>query len=156
MIESAIVGRQVFTVLLPEFHDNQEGTVHFHYLLDGPDALLRASRSLDDHALDITQVLDGHDPDPDRSARFVKRFVRPRGLDIAATTLVVDAIETLASRPAPAPLPVPGWTKMIRALLRPFATAAAARARRIHEAFRNEKKQLLLEHRQRKALLRDN
>ena len=46
MIEAAIVGRPVLTVLLPEFRDNQEGTVHFHYLLDGPEALLRASRSM--------------------------------------------------------------------------------------------------------------
>ena len=153
MIESAIVGRPVFTVLLPEFHDNQEGTVHFHYLLDGPDALLRASRTLDEHARDIAQVIGGHDPDPARSARFVQRFVRPCGVDVAATAQVVDALETIAARPAPAALPIPAWTRMIRPFLGPFARGAAARARRIHEDFRNEKERLLLEHRQRKALL---
>ena len=82
MIEAAIVGRPVHTVLLPEFSDNQEGTLHFHYLLDGPNALLRATRSLDDHAGDLADILEGRDPDPTRSARFVSAFVRPRGIDI--------------------------------------------------------------------------
>ena len=32
-LEGAIVGRPVFATLLPEHHENQEGTIHFHYLL---------------------------------------------------------------------------------------------------------------------------
>ncbi len=153
MIESAIPGRPVYTVLLPEFDDNQEGTVHFHYLLDGPDALLRATRSLDEHASDLATFLDGHDPDPDRSARFVRAFVRPCGLHIPATTRVVEALEGVAARPAPAPVPVPAWTRLIRPMLRPFANAAADRVRRIEDELRQERKQVLLEHRQRKAFL---
>ena len=38
LVESAIVDRPVFTILLPEFRDNQEGTFHFHYLLDAATA----------------------------------------------------------------------------------------------------------------------
>jgi hypothetical protein len=34
LVESAIVDRPVFTILLPEFRESQEGTFHFHYLLD--------------------------------------------------------------------------------------------------------------------------
>ncbi len=34
LVEAAIVDRPVFTILLPEFRDSQEGTFHFHYLLD--------------------------------------------------------------------------------------------------------------------------
>ena len=151
MIEAAIVGRPVHTVLLPEFRDSQEGTVHFHYLLDGPDALLRATRSLDDHARDLADVLDGHDRDPDRSARFVATFVRPAGIDVPATTRVVEALETLAARPAPEPQPAPAWTHFVRPLLRPFAHAAAKRVRRVSDEFRRQKEQTLLEHRQRKA-----
>ena len=33
MIEAAILGRPVLSVLAPEFAATQEGTVHFHYLL---------------------------------------------------------------------------------------------------------------------------
>jgi hypothetical protein len=151
MIEAAILGRPVHTVLLPEFRDSQEGTVHFHYLLDGPEALLRATRSLDDHARDLADVLDGHDRDPDRSARFVGTFVRPAGIDVPATTRVVEALETLAARPAPEPQPAPAWTYLVRPLLRPFANAAAKRVRRISDEFRRQKEQTLLDHRQRKA-----
>jgi len=155
MIEAAILGRPVHTVLLPEFHDNQEGTVHFHYLLDGPDALLRATRSLDAHARDLAQILDGHDPDPDRSARFVRAFVRPCGLDVPATTRVVEALEALAARPAPAPVPVPVSTRLVRPLFQPFlrryAEAAAERVRLRVEASLRRSEQRLLDHRQRKG-----
>jgi len=153
MIESAILGRPVHTVLLPEFHDNQEGTLHFHYLLDGPNALLRATRSLDDHARDVAQVLAGRDPDPQRSLRFVRAFVRPCGLDVPATSRVVDTLEALAASPAPAPVAVPAWARLIRPMLQPFATAAAERMRRIDDRLREQKKQVLIEHRQRKALV---
>ncbi len=150
MIEAAILGRPVHTVLLPEFHDNQEGTVHFHYLLDGPDALLRATRSLDEHARDLARILDGHDPDPDRSARFVRAFVRPCGLDVPATTLVVEALEALAARPAPAPQPAPAWTGLFRPLLQRYADAAAEQVRLAAEESRLRSEQRLLEHRQSK------
>jgi len=151
MIEAAILGRPVHTVLLPEFHHSQEGTVHFHYLLGGADGLLRATPSLDEHARDLAAVLEGRDPDPDRSARFVRTFVRPRGLDIPATTRFVEALETLAASPAPPPIAVPAWTLVIRPMLGPFARAAAARARRSSEDFRRQKHRILLEHRRRKA-----
>jgi hypothetical protein len=150
MIEAAILGRPVHTVLPAEFHDSQEGTVHFHYLLHGPNALLRAARSLDEHARDLAAVLEGRDPDPERSARFIRAFVRPRGLDTPATTVFVEALEALAARPAPAPVPVPAWTPLIRPILQPFANAAAERVRRMEEESRRRSERLLLEHRQRK------
>ena len=153
MIEGAILDRPVHTVLLPEFHDNQEGTLHFRYLLDGPNALLRAERSLDEHARDLATVLDGRDPDRDRSARFVCSFVRPCGLGAPATTRVVEVLETLAAQPAPAAVPIPAWTRLIRPMLWPFAQAASKRVRRIEDELRQQKQQALLEHRERKAAL---
>jgi hypothetical protein len=151
MIEAAIVGRPVHTVLLPEFRDSQEGTLHFHYLLDGPNSLLRSARSLDEHARDLANVVDGRDPDPDRSARFVRTFVRPAGMEVPATTRFVEALEALAARPAPDPEPARTWTYLARPFLRRFANLAAERERRTSEDFRRRKEQSLLEHRQRKA-----
>ena len=150
MIEAAILGRPVHTVLLPEFHDSQEGTVHFHYLLQGPDGLLHAARSLEEHARNLTAVLDGRDPDPERSTRFVRAFVRPLGLETPATRVFVQALETLAASPAPDPVPAPAWTRLVRPLLLPFARAAAERSRRIQEEVRQRREQWLLEYRQRK------
>ena len=35
LIEAGIVGRRVHAILLPEFNENQEGTLHFRYLIEG-------------------------------------------------------------------------------------------------------------------------
>jgi hypothetical protein len=150
LIEAGVLGRPVHTVLLPEFHHSQEGTVHFTYLLKGPDALLRATRSLDAHARDVAATLAGLDSDPQRSARFVRAFVRPGPVDISATTRVVDALEALAARPALPRLTVPWWTQVIRPLLRPFANRAVARIRRLKDEHRRQKEQVLIEHRRRR------
>ena len=147
LIEAAIVGRPAHTVLLPEYRDSQEGTVHFHYLLDGPGALLHAARSLDDHARQAAAALEGRDPDPGRSARFVRAFVRPGDAAAAATARFVDALEALGAEPAPAPEPAPWWAGALRPALGPFATAAAERVRRASEERRQRKAAALDEHR---------
>ncbi|MBI2828464.1 MAG: hypothetical protein HYX77_04225 [Acidobacteria bacterium] len=102
-IEAAIVGRPVYTVLLPEFRENQEGTIHFHYLLSVAGGLLNASRTLDEHAARLGELLDGRGPDPERGRRFVEAFVRPQGLSRASTPLFVDSVEDLAQGRAVAP-----------------------------------------------------
>jgi hypothetical protein len=150
MIEAAIVGRPVHTILVPEFQHSQAGTLHFRYLLDGPNRLLRPANSLDDHARDLAAVLDGRDPDPDRSARFVRTFVRPCGMNVAATEQFVDALERVAAQPAPQPVAVPAWAPLIHPLLWPFAQAAARRARRMKTASSQDKERRLAEHRRRK------
>ena len=131
MIEAAILGRPVHTVLLPEFRDSQEGTVHFLYLLEGPDALLHATRTLDEHAREVADTLEGRCADPGRSARFVRAFVRPGPNGVPATVRFVDALETLAARPAPPAQAAPACAGLIRPMLRPFANAAAVRVRRL-------------------------
>jgi predicted glycosyltransferase len=150
MIEAAILGHPVFTVLAPEFQESQEGTVHFHYLLSGPNALLRSARSVDEHARDLAAWLEGHDPDPERSARFVRAFVRPRGLDTPATSVFVQELEALAALPPPAPLPVPLWTHVIRPILKPFADAAARRILAMEAASRQRAAERLEAHRRQK------
>jgi hypothetical protein len=150
MIEAAILGRPVHTILPPEFHDSQEGTVHFHYLLEGPGALLHGARSLDDHARNLAAALDGNDPDPGRSDRFVRSFVRPCGIDTSATMRVVESLEEIVARDAPAPAPAPAWTHLVRPFLQPFAYFAAERVRRMEEESRLRSERRLLEHRQRK------
>jgi hypothetical protein len=151
MIEGAILGQPVLTVLLPEFAASQEGTVHFHYLLDGEGALLRASRSLDGHVEQLAQVLEGSDPDPDRSRRFVARFVRPQASNQSATERLVEVLETIAAAPPPAPVPPPAWARRLRPLLRPFANAALRRVHRLTEERQRQKALLAAARRTRKA-----
>ncbi len=94
-IEAGIVGRPVLAILPPQFHDNQEGTVHFRYLLEIGGGLLRTSRDLDTHAAQLSAALQpaagaGH---PHR--QFLESFVRPLGLQTPATPAFVDAIEAV-------------------------------------------------------------
>ena len=154
MIEAGILGRPVYTVLLPEFRDSQEGTVHFHYLLDGPDALLHAARSIEQHADDLAAGLEGRSADPDRSANFVRTFVRPGPIETPATVRFVDALEEIVRAPAPAPQPAPFWLSLIRPFLARHARAAAQRSEGIRDQLRKKKQAELEVHRTRKAAAR--
>ena len=118
LIEGGIVGRPVHTFLLPEFQTCQEGTLHFHYLLDA--GLLRAGRDLDEHLLQLAASLSNADGSEHSNRTFVEAFVRPHGLGINATEMFVDAVERLAST-SPAALREPVWTPLVRAALRPIA-----------------------------------
>lgn len=100
LIEAAIVDRPVYTILLPEFRDNQEGTLHFQYLLRVGEGFLHAGRSLDEHARQLLDGLAG--TTSKRNRAFVEAFIRPSGLHVASTPLFADAVETAATL-APAP-----------------------------------------------------
>ena len=102
LLEGAIVDRPVLTLLLPEFRENQTGTLHFRYLLDGPDAVLHAATDLDSHVTQLDAALAGRLPG--RNPGFVRRFIRPHGLDRAATPAFVEALESQAGTPPPAPI----------------------------------------------------
>src|SRR5687767_15328307 len=98
MIEAAIVGRTVHSVLAPEFQDTQSGTLHFRYLLVENGGFLRVARSLEEHAGQVAETVQS--PEIGRAAceRFVERFVRPYGRHVAGTPLLVDALEKMASK----------------------------------------------------------
>jgi hypothetical protein len=105
-IEAGIVGRPVYTILLPEWHENQLGTVHFRYLFDAGGGLLISSRSFEEH---LAQLDDGLATPSFEVRPFVRAFVRPHGLDVAATPRFVEAVEAMHGMPvaprAPARLP---------------------------------------------------
>jgi hypothetical protein len=93
LIEAAIVGRPVFTILDERLADTQLGTLHFHYLRAENGGFLHEARSFDDH---LEQLLGAdEDGEGDRARRFVASFVRPGGLDRSATAILVDEIESL-------------------------------------------------------------
>jgi hypothetical protein len=117
-LEAAIVGRPVYTPLLPEFEMYQEGVQHFRYLVEVEGGLLNVHRSLSDHLAELTAVLARPGERDPQNARFVRAFVRPRGLDAPATPAFVAAVEELG---AAAPLPperVPPWHRALQPLVR--------------------------------------
>jgi hypothetical protein len=107
MIEAAIVGRTVHSVLADEFKDTQGGTLHFRYLLAENGGFLRIAHSMADHAQQVIDTLRTPDVGHAACARFVARFIRPQGIDAASTPLLTAALERLGSaRRARADMPV--------------------------------------------------
>ena len=102
-LEGAIVGRSLHTILTPEFADNQEGTLHFHYLMQVGGGVLQASRTFDEHHAQLRASLRNPDHRRDVAERFVREFIRPQGLDVRSTPRFCDEIDRVAALPAPAP-----------------------------------------------------
>jgi hypothetical protein len=125
MIEAAIVGKHVYSILADEFRDTQEGTLHFRYLLRENGGILRVAGSLDEH---VRQLADGASSPGDALA-FVESFVRPHGLDAAAAPIVADAIEALAQADARPPV-VTARSATLRRALSVVAAAQRPTARR--------------------------
>jgi hypothetical protein len=99
-IEAGIVGRPVHTIIVPEMADNQTGTVHFNYLLEAGGGLLEVAHSFDEHVA----MLDASLTRGDGGIKpFVREFVRPNGLDVAATPLFVEQIEEMRKLTPAAP-----------------------------------------------------
>ena len=125
-IESGIVGRPVFSVRVPEYQGTQEGTLHFHYLLNEGGGLLTMAATLDEHVSQLPRALDRTEEDRERLRRFITAFVRPRGLDVEATPLLADAIVELAGRPQPAPERPSAGLYLVRAILFPIGVGMKA------------------------------
>jgi hypothetical protein len=132
-IESAIVGRPVLTVLADEFRDSQVGTLHFHYLQADEFGHLLVGRTMDEHVAQLEEALRTGG-DLERNERFLRRFVRPLGLDVAGSPLVVEAVEELAARPAPKPERGPLLASLMRTALAPAAAKAGRDAVRERQA----------------------
>jgi hypothetical protein len=130
MIEAGIVGRPVLTLLLPEFAGSQEGVFHFRYLTDVGGGLLVVARSLDEHLAQLAETVRSPDGARARAEAFLEAFVRPHGLDRAASPILADEIERLAALgPAPAPRR-PAHRRVVAAALAPAAVLAERDARR--------------------------
>jgi hypothetical protein len=96
-LEAAIVGRPVLTLLLPAYRMHQDGMAHFRYLLNVGGGLLQTAPDLQSHLVQLGEVVGGSRERDARNQRFVTAFVRPNGLDVAATPMFADAVERLAA-----------------------------------------------------------
>jgi hypothetical protein len=124
-IEAAIVGRPVHTIVVPEFSERQEGTIHFHYLTSVGGGVLRVARSFDEHRTQLAASLR-NPVAADLHTSFVTAFVRPLGLDRDATDAFVAAVEDLGRAAAPGPAHERPWVPALRLMLFPAAVAMRA------------------------------
>lgn len=104
-IEAAVVGRPVMTLLLPEYRMHQDGMAHFRYLTTVEGGLLHVADDMTGHLRQLTDVLAAPEGREDRNRRFLTAFVRPGGLEHAATPEFVAAVEALGAEPSPSPDP---------------------------------------------------
>jgi hypothetical protein len=104
-------------VLADEFKDTQQGTLHFRYLLSENGGFLRVARSLPDHARQLAETLASPDIGREACERFVRTFIRPHGVEVPATPILVDALEGLAAAGQRAPVQMPLALYPLRLLL---------------------------------------
>lgn len=117
-LEAAILGKPVLTLQVPAYRIHQEGMVHFRYLLNVDGGLLDTASDIPSHIRQIGVAMRGDAAVEQRRQRFLKAFVRPYGLDRAATPRFADAIEHVARQQRRKPLPsaVPLSTRMVTRL----------------------------------------
>jgi hypothetical protein len=124
-IEAGIVGRPVYSIRAPEYATTQEGTLHFHYLLNEHGGLLHMAADFEDHTRALATALDRTPADEQRLREFVKGFVRPHGLEVPATPRLADAIERLG-RTARMPERRSVGLSVLRLILSPVAARMKA------------------------------
>jgi hypothetical protein len=122
MIEAAIIGRPVFSMLAEEFAGAQEGTIHFHHLLPENGGCVRIASTIEEHVSQLSDRLRDPEAAHAEARRFIGSFIRPHGIDVPATPIFVDTVERLGSAPAPSPQRAPAWGVFVRPIV--FAAAA--------------------------------
>jgi hypothetical protein len=145
LIESAIIGRPVLTLLSPEFRHAQEETLHFR-LIDGRDrGFVKVAQSPAEHHAQIAEVLRGpNGSDAAMRRGFLEHFVRPHGLDTPAAGKLLEAFDFACSRPPPDPPRRSASGALLRACVGPVASAA--RRRRIRHWREAKRQRLMGEH----------
>jgi hypothetical protein len=122
-LEGAIVGRPVFATLLPEHHENQRGTIHFHYLMTVGAGLLHTTSTLPEHFEQVNASLAANQQTCVRSGTFVEAFIRPHGIEVPATPIFVGEVEKLGALDVGSSRDAIG-RGLLRAALTPLAALA--------------------------------
>ena len=115
MIEAGIQDRPVFTIVDSSFDDTQTGTLHFRYLLPENGGHLQRATDLGEHTRQLAATID--DGGAPASRRFIETFVRPHGLDVAATPRLVAALEELRDVQPMPPDAVPPHLRPLQVVL---------------------------------------
>lgn len=124
-LEAGIVGRPVHAILLPEVTAaNQEGLIHFNYLLTVNGGLLHTARSIEEHLGELRSAITTPVSHDEKSRRFTEAFIRPFGLDVPAAPRFADAVEAEGKLGGAIADPAGAVTTVIyRALLYPWLLA---------------------------------
>jgi hypothetical protein len=117
MLEAAIAGVPVHTLVMPGFDEGQVGTMHFHYLVEAYGGLATIARDFAEHHAQLATVLRAERTSSARSRHFAHQFLRPLGADQPVSPILADEIEraaTIVKRHRQSP---PVWQAPLRAAL---------------------------------------
>ena len=123
MIEAAIVGRPVLSILTTEFSKTQQGTLHFHYLRPENGGFLRVAENLSEHVKQVVETIKNGEQSRGQIQRFVGSFIRPHGVERPVTPIVVDALHDLACQGPVAPERISLTSGFLRLLVLPIVVA---------------------------------
>ncbi len=112
LLEASIVDRPVHTVLEPAYADTQRGTLHFRHLLPENGGMLKVAETVADLAPALARSLSAAHSSAALNAEFVGRFIRPHGIEEAASPRLVAAIEGLRARGGVV-APVGVWARLL-------------------------------------------
>jgi hypothetical protein len=118
MLEAAIVGRPVHTLVIPGFDEGQIGTMHFHYLVEAYGGLATIATDLAEHRRQLSAVLRGDPLVSAKSRGFAEQFLRPHGIDRAVSPILASEIERAASVSKRPRLTTPLWHYPMRSALK--------------------------------------
>jgi hypothetical protein len=119
MIEAGILSKPVYSILDPRFQGTQEGTLHFHHLVQG--GLLQLSHSIEEYIQQLSRLLkEGGSQQQEQIQQFIHQFVRPHGLDKPCTPILVESIESMEELDLPPRKAVPVWAIALRWIILPI------------------------------------
>lgn len=93
MIDAIIVGKPVMSILPKMYKDSQSETQHFQYLLEND--VLEITRNLDEFLEIFKKILTGRDAKKEQREAFIKKYIRPNGLEKSAGDAAADEIEKI-------------------------------------------------------------
>ncbi|MGD9061791.1 MAG: CDP-glycerol glycerophosphotransferase family protein [Desulfobacterales bacterium] len=96
MLEAAIVDKPCVTIMTEHYRNTQGKVGHFKHLLDAD--FLEIALSFAEATDIIAAVRRGRDLKKEQRRRFVREFIRPHGMGLAASQIMAKAIEAAALR----------------------------------------------------------
>ena len=118
MLEAAIVGRPVHTLVIPGFDEGQVGTIHFRYLVEAFGGLARIAADFGEHHRQLSVVLRREPIVSTRSRAFAERFLRPLGSDRLVSPILASEVERTAAGVTRRQPTTPVWHHPLRWALR--------------------------------------
>jgi hypothetical protein len=95
MIETAIIGKPCFSIIVDKYSNTQAMSGHFHHLTES--GFMRTCNSMYELTGHITDALQGNDVFREAREAFIASFIRPFGRDVNSSQVMQNVLVKLAS-----------------------------------------------------------